>query len=154
MLGAITGDIVGSIFEFNNIKTTDFNLFSSHSSFTDDTVLTIAVADCILNGKGYIEAFQYWGRRYPHAGYGGRFSRWLFSNIIEPYNSFGNGSAMRVSPIGFAFDELDIVLNEAKKSAEATHNHPEGIKGAQATASAIFLARQGKEKKEIKSWLI
>ncbi|MDQ1327794.1 MAG: ADP-ribosylglycohydrolase family protein [Candidatus Poribacteria bacterium] len=153
MLGAITGDIVGSIFEFNNIKTTDFSLFSIHSSFTDDTVLTIAVADCILNGKGYIEAFKYWGRRYPYAGYGGRFRRWLFSNSIEPYNSFGNGSAMRVSPVGFAFDELDIVLNEAKKSAEATHNHPEGIKGAQATASAIFLARQGKEKKEIKSYI-
>jgi len=153
MLGAIAGDIVGSIFEFNNIKTTDFNLFSAHSSFTDDTVLTIAVADCILNGKGYAEAFKYWGKKYPNAGYGGRFIRWLFSDSTEPYNSFGNGSAMRVSPVGFAFDDLDIVLSEAQKSAEVTHNHPEGIKGAQAIASAIFLARQGKEKKEIKSYI-
>jgi ADP-ribosylglycohydrolase len=153
MLGAITGDIVGSVFEFNNIKTTNFNLFSTRSSFTDDTVMTIAVADCILNGKDYIEAFKYWGRKYPYAGYGGRFNHWLFSNSIEPYNSFGNGSSMRVSPVGFAFDDLDTVLNEAKKSAEVTHNHPEGIKGAQATASAIFLARQGKKKREIKSYI-
>jgi len=155
MLGAIAGDIIGSPFESrrHNIKTTDFHLFSEWSHFTDDTVLTISVADCILNKKSYSDSLKDWGLKYPHAGYGRGFKGWLFSNSVEPYNSFGNGSAMRVSPVGFAFDELEIVLNEARKSAEVTHNHPEGIKGAQATASAIFLARQGKEKKEIKNYI-
>jgi len=153
MLGAITGDIVGSVFELKAIKTTDFNLFSNRSHFTDDTVLTIATADCILSKKSYLDSYKYWGKKYPYAGYGGGFSRWLFSENLFPYNSFGNGSAMRVSPVGFAFNELDTVLDEAKKSAEVTHNHPEGIKGAQATASAIFLARQGKQKKEIKDFI-
>jgi ADP-ribosylglycohydrolase len=149
MIGAIAGDIIGSVFEWNRIKTTEFPLFSENSSFTDDTVMTIAVADCILHVKSYAQAFKYWGRKYPYAGYGGNFSRWLFSSSSTPYNSFGNGSAMRVSPVGFAFDTIDAILEEAKRSAEVTHNHPEGIKGAQATALAIFLARQGKSKKEI-----
>jgi ADP-ribosylglycohydrolase len=151
MIGAIAGDIIGSVYEFNNKKTEDFPLFSPRSAFTDDTVLTIAVADSILTGKPYTAAFKEWGRLYPRAGYGGMFRGWLLSDHSEPYNSFGNGSAMRASPVGFALDSLDRVLEEAKKSAEATHNHPEGIKGAQAVAAAIFLARTGKGKDDIKA---
>jgi len=153
MIGAIAGDVIGSVHEFSNIKTEDFPLFSPGSTFTDDTVMTIAVADSILTGKGYAAAFKEWGRLYPHAGYGGMFKQWLRSDDSKPYNSFGNGSAMRVSPVGFAFDSLDKVLEEAKKSAEVTHNHPEGIKGAQSVAAAIFLARTGKDKKEIKDYI-
>jgi ADP-ribosylglycohydrolase len=119
MIGAIAGDIIGSVHEFNNIKTEDFPLFSPKSIFTDDTVMTIAVADCILTGKGYAAAFKEWGRLFPYSGYGGMFSRWLISDDSKPYNSFGNGSAMRVSPVGFAFDSLDKVLEEAGKSAES-----------------------------------
>ena len=153
MIGAIAGDIIGSVHEFSNIKTEDFPLFHPQSTFTDDTVMTVAVADCILTGKGYAAAFKEWGRLFPYAGYGGIFGRWLRSDSSEPYNSFGNGSAMRVSPVGFAFDSIDKVLEEARKSAEVTHNHPEGIKGAQATAAAIFLARTGQGKKEIKDYI-
>ncbi len=136
------------------IKTTDFPLFSSKSNYTDDTVLTVAVADCIMNGKDYVEAFKEYGRKYPFAGYGGMFFKWIFSDSLLPYNSFGNGSAMRVSPVGFAFDTLQEVLDEAKKCAEVTHNHPEGIKGAQAVAAAIFLARQGENKDIIKKYVV
>jgi ADP-ribosylglycohydrolase len=153
MLGAIAGDIIGSVFEFNNVKTTDFNLFNPGSTYTDDTVLTVAVADCIINGKDYAATFKEYGRRYPDAGYGGSFLRWLFSESTAPYNSYGNGSAMRVSPVGFAFQTLGDVLAEAERSAAATHNHPEGIKGARAAAAAIFLARQGRPKPEIKQYL-
>jgi ADP-ribosylglycohydrolase len=153
MIGAIAGDIIGSVHEFSNIKTEDFPLFSPQSTFTDDTVMTVAVADSILTGKGYAAALKEWGRLYPYAGYGGMFKDWLRSEGSGPYNSFGNGSAMRVSAVGFAFDTLDKVLAEAKKSAEVTHNHPEGIKGAQAPAAAIFLARTGKDKKEIKEYI-
>lgn len=153
MIGAIAGDIIGSVYEFHGIKTEDFPLFIQRSHFTDDTVLTVAVADSILTGIGYAEAFKKWGRLYPHAGYGGMFRQWLRSDDNAPYNSYGNGSAMRVSPVGFAFDSLDKVLEEAKKSAEATHNHPEGIKGAQAVAAAIFLSRTGVNKKEIKKYI-
>ena len=153
MIGAIAGDIIGSVYEFNNIKTEDFPLFSLGSTFTDDTVMTIAVADCILTGKEYAAAFKEWGRVFPHAGYGGMFKRWLRSDDSAPYNSYGNGSAMRVSPVGFAFNSLDKVLGEAKKSAEVTHNHPEGIKGAQVVAAAIFLARMGETKKGIKKYI-
>jgi len=154
MLGAIAGDIIGSVFEWNNLKTTGFPLFSGKSRFTDDTVLTAATADFILNNKkNYAESFKYWGRKYPDAGYGGNFALWAISNKSKPYNSWGNGSAMRVSPVGFAFGTLEEVLEEAKKSAEVTHNHPEGIKGAQATASAIFLAGHGKSRKEIKDYV-
>ena len=153
MIGAIAGDIIGSVHEFSNIKTEDFPLFSPQCTFTDDTVLTVAVADGILTGKGYAVALKEWGRLFPYAGYGGMFRHWLMSDGRAPYNSFGNGSAMRVSPVGFAFDSLDKVLEEAKKSAEVTHNHPEGIKGAQAVAATIFLARMGTGKKEIKDYI-
>ncbi|MEI8349864.1 MAG: ADP-ribosylglycohydrolase family protein [Candidatus Omnitrophota bacterium] len=150
MIGAIAGDIIGSIYEFTNVKRTDFDLFSKHSHFTDDTVLTIAVADCILNGKDYAKTIKEYGRRYPDRGYGIRFKGWLLLEESAPYNSFGNGSAMRVSPVGFAFDDINKVMEEAKKSAEVTHNHPEGIKGAQAIAIAIFLAKNGERKENIK----
>ena len=153
MIGAIAGDIIGSVYEAHPIKTEDFPLFSPGCRFTDDTVMTVATADSILTGKGYAAAYKEWGRLFPHAGYGGMFRQWLRSDSSEPYNSFGNGSAMRVSPVGFAFDSLDKVLEEAKKSAEVTHNHPEGIKGAQAVAAAIYLARTGKGKKEIKDYI-
>jgi len=153
MIGAIAGDIIGSVYETHSIKTEEFPLFSPGCRFTDDTVMTVATADAILTGKGYAEAYREWGRLYPHAGYGGMFRQWLRSDDMGPYNSFGNGSAMRVSPVGFAFDTLDKVLEEAKKSAEVTHNHPEGIKGAQATATAIYLARTGKSKDEIKEYI-
>ncbi|AFZ15394.1 ADP-ribosylation/Crystallin J1 [Crinalium epipsammum PCC 9333] len=155
MLGAIAGDIIGSIYEFDNIKTKDFPLFSDDSEFTDDSILTVAVADTILNGGNYTEKFKQYFQSYPNpkGGYGGRYLRWASSDNSEPYNSFGNGSAMRVSPVGFAFNDLDSVLLEAKRSAEVTHNHPEGIKGAQATASAIFLARTGNSKDAIKSYI-
>jgi ADP-ribosylglycohydrolase len=153
MLGAIIGDIIGSSYEFEGIKTTDFQLFTSASRFTDDTVMTVAVADCILHDLEYAKTFKEYGRRYPNAGYGGRFGSWLQSPDSKPYNSYGNGSAMRVSPVGFAFDTLDDVLREAERSASTTHNHPEGIKGAQAIASAIFLARTGKGKNEIREFI-
>ncbi len=153
MLGAIAGDIIGSVYEWNNIKTKDFPLFSVNCQFTDDTVLTVAVADVILNGGGYAERLKEYYRCYPDSGYGGSFRHWCKSTSNEPYNSWGNGSAMRVSPVGFAGDDLDSVLREAKRSAEVTHNHPEGIKGAQATAAAIFLARTGHQKGAIKSYI-
>ncbi len=153
MLGAIAGDIIGSAFEWERTKLYDFRLFASESTFTDDTVLTVAVADCILHGKDYTTTFREYGRRYPYAGWGGMFFKWLFSDDAGPYNSFGNGSAMRVSPIGFAFDTLEDVLAEAGRSAEVSHNHPEGIKGAQAIASCIHLSRQGKGKEEIRRFV-
>jgi ADP-ribosylglycohydrolase len=150
MLGAIAGDIIGSVYEGTPIKTTDFLLFQNSSTFTDDTVLTIAVADSILSGTKYEEKLKEYFRKYPERGFGGMFSRWAMSERTKPYNSWGNGSAMRVSPVGFAFDTMKRVLEEAEKSAEVTHNHPEGIKGAQATAAAVFLARNGATKKDIK----
>lgn len=153
MIGAIAGDIIGSVYEGYEIKATEFELFSSESTFTDDTVLTVAVADCILNGKSYATTLKEYGRKYPYAGYGGRFRMWLLSDSSRPYNSFGNGSAMRVSPVGFAFTSLDEVLREAEKSAAVTHNHPEGIKGAQAVAASIFLAREGESKGKIKEYV-
>ncbi len=146
MIGAIAGDIIGSAYEWHYTKSPDFELFTPQSTFTDDTVLTIAVADCILNGKDYAVTLKEYGRRYPDAGYGGMFLNWLSSDSLAPYNSFGNGSAMRVSPVGFAFPSLDMVLREAEKSAAVTHNHPEGIRGAQAIAASIFLARSGEGK--------
>ncbi len=150
MLGAIAGDVIGSRYERNAVKTKYFGLFSKESRFTDDTVLTIAIAQSILNEKSYIENIVKFARSYPNAGYGGSFWSWMQSDVHKPYNSWGNGSAMRVSPVGFAFNDEATVLKEAKKSAEVTHNHIEGIKGAQATALAIFLARIGKSKEEIK----
>lgn len=153
MFGPIAGDIIGSIFERNNIKTTEFDLFCSRSRFTDDTVMTVAVADAILNNKDYVTVFKEYGRKYPDAGYGSAFKKWFMSDDVRPYNSFGNGSAMRVSPVGFAFNTIEEVLEEAGRSAEVSHNHPEGIKGAQAAASAIFFARQGRSKQEIKDYI-
>ncbi|MGK0289411.1 MAG: ADP-ribosylglycohydrolase [bacterium] len=153
MLGSIAGDVIGSIYELrrNQTKKVDFPLFHEKSCFTDDTILTIAIAKSILMNIPYVDTIKELGRKYPKAGYGGFFKKWLFSNSIEGYGSYGNGSAMRVSPIGFAFDDIDTVLLEAKKSAEVTHNHPEGIKGAQAIALAILLARQKKSKSEIQA---
>jgi len=150
MLGAIAGDIVGSIYERHPIKTMAFPLFSNTSTFTDDTVLTVAVAYAILNSIDYAEAIKTFGQRYPHAGYGGSFFSWLQSEDSQPYNSWGNGSAMRVSPVGYAFETKEAVLAEAQKSAAITHNHPEGIKGAQAVSLAVFLAQQGSSKHEIR----
>lgn len=150
MLGAIAGDIIGSVFERRPIKTVEFPLFSEGSTFTDDTVLTVAVAYAILNDREYGSTIKAFGRQYPHAGYGGRFYQWLRRPGIQPYNSWGNGSAMRVSPVGFAFESVEKVLEEARKSAEVTHNHPEGIKGAQATALAVYLARTGESKAAIR----
>ncbi|MBE9053123.1 ADP-ribosylglycohydrolase family protein [Nostocales cyanobacterium LEGE 11386] len=159
MLGAIAGDIIGSVYEGKNFKTKDFPLFNRECRFTDDTVLTVAVADVILNnGKSlessqYIDHFKSYYRRYPYAGYGRNFREWANSSSRQPYNSLGNGAAMRVSPIGFVFNDLDTVLREAQRSAEVTHNHPEGIKGALATAAAIFLARTGHDQAKIKSYI-
>ena len=151
MLGAIVGDIVGSIYEFNNHRSKDFPLFGEDCKFTDDTVLTIAVADCLMNNGNYTEYIKNYARKYTGRGYGGRFRQWISSESMEPYNSWGNGSAMRVSAVGFAYNDLEAVMNEAKRSAEVTHNHPEGIKGAQATAVAIFMARKGQSKEQIKA---
>jgi len=151
MLGAIAGDIIGSPYEWDRIKRMDFPLFNDESNFTDDTVLTVAIAHAILTGEDYGTALQSFARRYPNRGYGGRFRSWIYQATIQPYNSWGNGSAMRVSPVGFAFDSAEEVLRQAARSAEVSHNHPEGIKGAQATALAIFLARSGSSKEDIRS---
>jgi ADP-ribosylglycohydrolase len=150
MLGAIAGDIIGSVYEHAPIKTTDFPLFGPHSRFTDDSVLTVAVADAILSGRSYLDAIRDFGRRYPHAGYGASFSAWLFAADPRPYHSWGNGAAMRVSPVGFAYATEDEVLDQARLSAGITHDHPEGIKGAQATALAVFLARTVRDKTVIR----
>ena len=150
MIGALAGDIIGSRFEFNNNKSTEFDLFTKECFFTDDSVLTIAIADCILSGKPVAKTLKEYFRSYPDRGYGGMFRQWALSDVIEPYESFGNGAAMRISPVGFAYDSLDLVLLKAKEFTRATHNHPEGIKGAQATASAIFMARKKQSKKEIR----
>lgn len=154
MLGAITGDIIGSIYEWDNIKTKDFPLFSEHSSFTDDSVLTVALADTILNNGDYGRIMREYFHRYPHAGYGGSFLRWAGDPSAGPYNSWGNGAAMRTSSVGFAFDSLEEVLTKAELFASYTHNHPEGIKGAQATSACIYLARTGSTKEDIKSYII
>ncbi len=150
MLGAIAGDIIGSVYEHSPVKTTAIEWFAPGCRFTDDTVLTVAVADAILSGRPYQETVREFGRRYPNAGYGASFFQWLASDHPAPYNSWGNGSAMRVSPVGFAFNDEDEVLEQARCSAAITHDHPEGIKGAQATALAIFLARDGQSKSSIK----
>jgi ADP-ribosylglycohydrolase len=143
MLGAIIGDIVGSRFEFNNTNRYDFDMFTRESTFTDDTICTIAIADAISSGKSYQDSLLEWCRRYPNpkGAYGGSFARWIASDNPQPYNSFGNGSAMRVSPVALAFDTLKEVQEEAKKTALVTHNHPEGIKGAVAVAHAIYYLR-------------
>jgi len=153
MIGAIAGDIIGSVYEHDNITITDFPLFDPHCRFTDDTVLTVAVADAIMTGADYGHKLREWYQLYPDRGYGGGFRKWAAFREIRPRSSMGNGSAMRVSPVGFTFDTLEKVLEEAKKSAEPSHNDPEGIKGAQAVAAAIFLARTGSGKAEIKKYI-
>ena len=157
MIGAIIGDMIGSIYEFNNIKTKDFPLFQENMEYTDDSILTIATADWIVNGGNPADYYIRWGNAYPYpmGGYGNMFKEWLNranrQHVIDPINSCGNGSAMRVSPIGWAFNNEYEVLSKAKYSAECTHNHPGGIAGAQATALCIFYARQGKSKDEIRA---
>ncbi len=153
MLGAIAGDIIGSVYEARPIKTTKFALFHPLCRFTDDTVLTVALADSLMHGAPFVRLLKEYYRAYPHAGYGGFFCQWAESEDSRPYNSWGNGSAMRVSPIGFAGATLDDVLSRAQQSAEVTHDHPEGIKGAQAVASAVFLARTGQSKEQIKNYV-
>jgi len=153
VLGALAGDIIGSVHEFRRGKTMDFPLFVEDSRFTDDTVLTIAVADCLLTGASYVEKFHEYTRAYPGRCYGSGFAAWVMSGSRKPYNSWGNGAAMRVSPVGFAMSTLEAVLTEAKRSAEVTHDHPEGIRGAQATATAVFLARHGESKARIRLFI-
>lgn len=150
MIGVIAGDVIGSVYERHATKSAAFPLFDDACRFTDDTVLTIATASAILDDVPYREVYRSLGRRYPNAGYGGNFYEWLHSSAPHPYNSWGNGSAMRVAPVGFAFDTVREVLREAERSAGSTHNHPEGVKGAQATALAVFLARTGASKEEIR----
>lgn len=155
MIGAIIGDYVGSAYEFHNTKDYSFEMITTQSDITDDSIMSIAIADAILQSKPYAERMRYWGNKYPNpkGAYGGSFSAWLHSSNPQPYNSWGNGAAMRVSPIGWAFSGLEQVLLQAKLSAECTHNHEEGIKGAQATATAIYLTRQGETKQWIKKYI-
>ena len=165
MIGAILGDIVGSRFEFNNIKTKNFELFDKNCYFTDDSVMTIAVAKALMEyehiDKNNVEDFKKTlihvmhevGRKYPDCGYGGNFCRWIMNNHTEPYNSFGNGSAMRVSSVGWHAKTLEDAEFIARATAEVTHNHPEGIKGAVATAGAVYLARTGASMDEIKEYI-
>lgn len=156
MLGAIAGDVIGAPYEFNNIDKSEyqsFALFGDDSGFTDDTVLTVATAHWILNKGDLAKKYKRYYNDYPGRGYGGRFSIWAHSRSLTPYNSFGNGSAMRVSPVSLAYNNIDDVLFYAKASAEVTHNHPEGIKGAQAAAAAGFFARSGKGKGYIKRYI-
>lgn len=164
MYGAILGDIIGSPYEFDQgSKTKSFPLFSPGSTFTDDTVMTLAVAQALLAAAPeedesltrcrLIASMQRWGKAYPHAGYGTRFLDWLWSDDPQPYHSYGNGSAMRVSPAAWLYDDLDTVRRMARLSAEVTHNHPEGIKGAESTAAVIFLGRTGHSKAEIRSYV-
>ena len=154
MLGAITGDIIGSTHEYDNrIKTKDFELFPEGSTFTDDTVLTIAVADSLINKISYSESFYKWVSKYPNRGYGQQFFQWVISKDKKPYGSKGNGAAMRVSPIGWLFDTEKEALEEAKRSAEVTHNSKEGIESAQAVAMAIFIAKKERSKEEIKKYI-
>ena len=160
MYGAIAGDMIGSVYEFNSIKTKEFPLFSRRSCFTDDTVMTVAVAEALMETaditdlaavrKAVVKSMQKWGRRYHDAGFGGTFYHWLDLRDPRPYGSFGNGSAMRVSSVAWLADDADQVRELAKATADVTHDHPEGIKGAQSTAVAIFMARKGKTKEEIR----
>jgi len=154
MLGVIAGDMIGSTYEWTPIKTIDFPLFRVHSTFTDDSVMTVATAAAIIDGTPYGRRYREFARRYPDAGYGASFHNWMKSDSEEPYNSWGNGSGMRVAPVGFAFKSAPTVLREARMSASPTHNHPEGIKGAQAIAYAVFSARRGATKKQIRNGII
>ena len=153
MLGAIAGDVIGSRFERSGAPPSGFELFAEDCCATDDTVLTVAIADALLTGESYVDKLKDYYHCYPNAGFGGSFKRWANSSTTEPYNSWGNGSAMRVSPVAYAFDDLAKVLEVAEATAAVTHNHPEGIKGAQAIAAAVFLARIGQGKAEIKAYV-
>lgn len=163
MIGAILGDVVGSVYEFDNIRTKEFPLFDKECFFTDDTVMTVAVAEALLHfdkvrdteefKRVLVKTMHKYGRKYPDAGYGGRFLVWVVRGYTEPYNSCGNGSAMRVSPVGWYATSLSEAISLATASAEVTHNHPEGIKGAVAVAGAIYLARVGKSMEEIKEFV-
>lgn len=161
MLGAIIGDIVGSRYEFDNHRSKDFPFFSRRCFFTDDTVMTVAIAAAILDaedepdalGEYAVSDMREFGQPYPDCGFGGRFYEWMYADEPKPYGSFGNGAAMRVSPCGFAADSLEQAIAMSKAVTEVTHDHPEGIKGAEATTVAIFLARSGKSKEEIKAYI-
>jgi len=153
MLGAIIGDVIGSVHEAAGTKTKDFPLFDPRSTYTDDSVLTVAVAEWILSGEDLVDLLRAYYHNYPGRGYGMMFHRWAGTHVREPYNSFGNGAAMRVSPVGFAFETMDEVLAWSKRCAAATHNHPEGIRGAQATAAAVYLARRVKVMDQIRRTL-
>jgi ADP-ribosyl-[dinitrogen reductase] hydrolase len=163
MIGAIIGDIVGSRFEFDNFKSKDFEMFDTECDFTDDSVMTLAIAKALQSyeiitdmeefKKHLVKVMHEVGMRYPHCGYGGRFYVWMMKNHTEPYNSFGNGSAMRVSPVGWFSNSLEACEALAAATAEVTHNHPEGIKGAVAVAGAIYLSRTGHSMDEIKEYI-
>jgi ADP-ribosylglycohydrolase len=155
MLGAIAGDMIGSVYEFKGQKRKDFELFTRKSAFTDDSILSVAVAEVILHGGSFAPSIKRYAQAYPNpmGGYGARFNQWAVSDSLEPYNSWGNGSAMRVSAVGFAYNTMAEVLEVAQQTAAVTHSHPEGIKGAQATAAAILLARQGQDKGAIKDFI-
>jgi ADP-ribosylglycohydrolase len=164
MYGAIIGDIIGSRFEFDRgDKSRDFEFFTPECEFTDDTVMTIAVAEALMDaGKDadektvkaeLIKSMKKWGKRYPDAGYGARFINWVLTEDPEPYGSYGNGSGMRVSPVGWLYDTIERTREVARWTSEVTHNHPEGIKGAESTAAAIFMARNGASQAEIKKYL-
>ncbi|MFC0211108.1 ADP-ribosylglycohydrolase family protein [Paenibacillus chartarius] len=168
MLGAVVGDVIGSVFEWHNNKSTDIKLFDRFTRFTDDTVLTIAIADAVLSKKKnsnwlidyyygqklYANKLRQYAKWYPGVGYGQKFEEWVANNSSKGYRSYGNGSAMRVSPIGFAYDSLEEVLRESKRSALVTHNHKQGIVGAQAVACAVFLARKNHSKTEIQDFIM
>jgi len=153
MLGAIFGDVVGSRFEWNNIKTKDFELLHRNCGPTDDSIMTCAVAESLLSGSDLVETMQRWGRLYPYAGYGGNFSSWIYADHPHPYNSWGNGSGMRTSPVGWLFDSIGETLEQAKRVSAVTHDHPEGIKGAQAVSAAVYYARRGQSKDDIESYI-
>lgn len=158
MLGALVGDIIGSTYEWYNTKRTDFELFEKGSRFTDDSVMTLAVAKWLVEDKEHtskelIRCMQELGRRHPDAGYGGRFIGWLYEEEPQPYNSWGNGAGMRVSPVGLYAKTLEEALELAEITASVSHNHPEGVKGAQAIATSVFLCKQGKSKQEIKEYV-
>jgi ADP-ribosylglycohydrolase len=150
MIGAMIGDMVGSVYEWRRIKHTEFPLFGAGADFTDDTVMTAATARALMDDGDFARWYRHFGRRYPGRGYGGMFAQWLELERMGAYNSWGNGSAMRVSPVGFACETVEQVLAQARQSAEVTHDHPEGIKGAQAAALAVFLARTGSGKEDIR----
>lgn len=153
MIGAMIGDFVGSIYEMNNIKTTDFPLFSPTCRFTDDTVMSIAVADALMNGLDMAATLRKYGRLYPQAGYGGRFRQWLMDDAMPDYGSYGNGSAMRASAAGWMAASLEEALELARLSALPTHSHPEGILGAQVVAGCVYLLRHGADKEALRAWV-